>query len=415
MSERRDHAMRSQGQWLLSGLVMLVVAVVAVTSFKASSAQGDKSHSRPVAIAEPAPPKSAGGADARPMALDETAPNSWGTARPAVAAGGFSASEPKVALAQAPRPAPRPNEVGQLFVLEYHVFTTDPDQAGRWVRTLDAFRSDLEWLYEHNFAVVPLRDVFLNRIAAPRGKHPVVLTFDDGTAGQFRFLRQPNGTLRVDPNSAVGVLEAMFTEHPDFGRGGHFGVLPFNCFHVPDEPDQEPYCHAKLRWLDDHGYSVGNHTAGHTDLRDVDDATFTSTIGDAFDWAKAFAPNSSPDILTLPFGDYPDPKKHPEQLRWLHDGFTYEGRHVQLLGVLMVGGGPAPSPVSVLWDPMKVPRIQASDAVLSHWQTYCEANEDLLYTSDGDPDTITVLRDEPPQLQGAFDPDKAAGKQVVVD
>ena len=76
---------------------------------------------------------------------------------------------------------------------------------------------------------------------------------------------------------------------------------------------------AKLRWLDDHGYGVGNHTTGHTDLRDVDDATFKSTIGDAIDWANAAAPHASADILTMPFGNYPDAAKHPEQVRWLHD------------------------------------------------------------------------------------------------
>jgi peptidoglycan/xylan/chitin deacetylase (PgdA/CDA1 family) len=319
------------------------------------------------------------------------------------------------AAASPSRPELPPNEVGQILILEYHVFTTDSTRAGQWVRPIDAFRADLMWLYEHNFAVVPLRDVFLNRVAAPRGKHPVVLTFDDGTAGQFRFLPQPDGTLAVDPSSAIGVLEAMFAQHPDFGRGGHFAVLPFNCFHVPDEPDQEPYCQQKLAWLDAHGYSVGNHTTGHTDLTNVDDDTFKSTIGDAIDWAKAAAPHSSPDILTLPFGNYPDPKKHPEQVGWLREGFTYHGQQVRLLGVLMVGGGPSPSPDSVLWDPLHMRRIQAADAVLASWWAYCEDHEDLLYTSDGDPNTITVRRNQPPQLQGAFDPDKAAGRQIVYD
>jgi hypothetical protein len=56
-----------------------------------------------------------------------------------------------------------------------------------------------------------------------------------------------------------------------------------------------------------------------------------------------------------------------------------------------------------------------ADTVLTHWQAYCEAHEDLLYTSDGNSATITVLRDQPPQLQGAFDPARAAGKRVVVE
>jgi hypothetical protein len=404
---RRDHP-----HWLLSVLLILVVSAVVLNSSRASGAR------RPPLGATQISDDVAGHMAARqavtiPTRPAKTALNATGASDQAVAGGLLSALvAPPTQLM--PRPAQSPNEVGQILILEYHAFTTDPGQAGQWVRTLDAFRADLEWLYEHNFAVVPLRDVFLNRIAAPRGKHPVVLTFDDGTVGQFRFLPQPDGTLRVDPNSAVGVLEAMFAEHPDFGRGGHFAVLPFNCFHVPNAPDQEPLCDAKLRWLEAHGYGVGNHTVGHTDLLDVDDATFKSTIGDAITWAETAVPDSSADILTMPFGNYPDPEKHPEQMRWLRGGFTHEGRQVKLLGALMVGGGPAPSPVSVLWDPVKVPRIQATDAVLSYWQAYCETHEHLLYTSDGDPDTIAVLRDVPPQLQGAFDPSRAAGRRIVL-
>jgi hypothetical protein len=393
--------------------VLTVAVVVALGSLHASGAGRPK--------ARPAQPAGITAGHA-PQALRDVvppAPATIPTVEPTPAAANVAA--PNVPVAQPttmpapPRPAPQPNELGQVLILEYHVFTTDPAQKGQWVRTIDDFRADLEWLYEHDFAVVPLRDVYLNQIAAPRGKHPVVLTFDDGTAGQFRFLPQPDGTLRVDPNSAVGVMEAMFAAHPDFGRGGHFAVLPFNCFHVPDEPDQTPYCQAKLRWLDAHCYGVGNHTTGHTDLRDVDDATFKSTIADAITWADAAAPHASADILTMPFGNYPDAEKHPEQVRWLHDGFAYEGKQVHLLGTLMVGGGLAPSPVSVVWDPYKVPRIQASEDVLAYWRQYCEENEDLLYTSDGDPTTITVPRHPPPQLQGAFAASHAAGRRIVVN
>jgi peptidoglycan/xylan/chitin deacetylase (PgdA/CDA1 family) len=404
---------RNQPGLSLSALLVLAVAVVvALGSLRASGAGRPKPRStQPAGITSGHAPQ---------ISLDAAllAPAAVPTAEPTQATATVAA--PKVAIAQPtmpapPRAAPQPNELGQVLILEYHVFTTDPAQEGQWVRTISDFRADLEWLYEHDFAIVPLRDVYLNQIAAPRGKHPVVLTFDDGTAGQFRFLPQPDGTLRVDPNSAVGVMEAMFAAHPDFGRGGHFAVLPFNCFHVPDEPDQTPYCQAKLRWLDAHGYGVGNHTTGHTDLRDVDDATFKSTIADAITWADAAAPHASADILTMPFGNYPDAEKHPEQVRWLHDGFTYEGKPVHLLGTLMVGGGLAPSPVSVVWNPYKVPRIQASDDVLAYWRHYCEENEDLLYTSDGDPTTITVPRHPPPQLQGAFDASRAAGRRIVMN
>jgi len=53
----------------------------------------------------------------------------------------------------------------------------------------------------------------------------VVLTFDDSSPGQFRYLAQ-NGSTSVDPDCAVGILEAFARRHPDFGLAATFFVLP---------------------------------------------------------------------------------------------------------------------------------------------------------------------------------------------
>ncbi|MER3486326.1 MAG: hypothetical protein C4345_10480, partial [Chloroflexota bacterium] len=118
----------------------------------------------------------------------------------------------------------RPNELGFIPVLEYHNFVEDPKDEAQFARPLDDFRADLRWLYEHDFYVIPLRDLILNRIAAPAGKRPVVLTFDDSYASQFRVLVNADGTWTIDPDSAVGIMEEFFAAHPDFGRGGFFAV-----------------------------------------------------------------------------------------------------------------------------------------------------------------------------------------------
>jgi hypothetical protein len=59
----------------------------------------------------------------------------------------------------------------------------------------------------------------------PVGTTPIVLTFDDSSPGQFRYIQQ-NGVLAIDPKSAIGILEAFTREHPDFGRAATFFVLP---------------------------------------------------------------------------------------------------------------------------------------------------------------------------------------------
>jgi hypothetical protein len=227
-------------------------------------------------------------------------------------------------------------------------------------------------------------------------------------------------------------LEAFYQEHPDFGRGGFFAVLPTEnfCFSwqlEEVEDDQFGYCQQKLAFLQANGYEIGNHTIGHEDLLDVDDDEFVEQLGRAIDAIQALVPEATADIIAMPFGNYPDIKKHKKQRDMLRNGFTYDGRDIQMLGALMVGSEPAYSPVSSEWDPVFISRIQAWDdetkelfpdflgdaTSLDDWFRLFAASPELLYTSDGDPNTITIPDDLPSSLDGTFDESKADGKEVV--
>lgn len=316
----------------------------------------------------------------------------------------------------------KPNELGKIPILEYHQIVTDPKKEAEFVRTAAHFQQDLEWLYEHNFYVVPLRDILLNQIAAPPGKHPVALTFDDSTTGQFRYIKGSDGTLTIDPNSAVGVMEAMFAKHPDFGRGGIFFTLPNNCFDWDgdgSQPDQTPYCKQKLEWLLAHGYEIGDHTLDHADILNVDDATFKKEVGGGIVALKQIVPNATIDILALPFGNYPDKDKHPEQREWLKDGFEYDGTQIKLLGLMEVGAEPAASPASADWDPEAIPRIQAFNqnvfnewGGLDTWFPEMANGSDWLYTSDGNAQTITIPNNPSAQLP-ALSQIQVGSKKVI--
>ena len=307
------------------------------------------------------------------------------------------------------------NELGYIPVLEYHAFTNDPAAEEQFTRLFDDFFVDLQWLYDHDFYVIPLTDFVRNDIEAPAGKHPVILTFDDSTSSQFLFIRDDNGELVPDPNSAVGMMEAFFAAHPDFGRGGFFAVLPFNCFSIPNHEDQAELCGQKLAWLIDHGYEVGNHTMGHTSLGDISDETFKSEIAGAFQWLDDHAPGHHGQMLVIPFGRYPDRDLHPEQRDMLENGFQYDGEDYRIEAAFMVGADPSPSPSSTLWDPTYIPRIQAFDEELARWLPRMESGEVVLYTSDGNPDTISVPDSLPPLLEGELDPDVIAanGKTLI--
>lgn len=312
----------------------------------------------------------------------------------------------------------QPNELGAIPVLQYHVFVTDETKMDAFTTTIDRFTAQLQWLYDHNFFLISMESFISNRIAAPPGRHPVVLTFDDASPGQFRLIPGPDGTLIPDPQSAVGALEAFIALHPDFGRGGFFAVLPFNCFALPAEPDQLPYCKRKLAWLAERGYEVGNHTLGHQDLRDVTDDVFVEEVGGAALWVSEHvpAPGALGDVIVMPYGNYPDADLHQEQRRMMRDGFELDGRTIRIRAAFMVGAEPSVAPSSLLWDPIFISRIQTSDEVLDHWFEAFADGDVILYVSDGHPGTVVLPSPLPSQLEAELDPDLIAGleKKLVI-
>ncbi|MBA2288991.1 MAG: polysaccharide deacetylase family protein [Chloroflexia bacterium] len=311
----------------------------------------------------------------------------------------------------------QPNELGVIPILQYHLFTTDPSAEDYLTRPIDDFRADLQWLYDHDFHVISMSDRVRDEISAPAGKHPVVLSFDDSGASQFRMIEQPDGSLVIDPNSAVGAMELFFSTHPDFGRGAFFAILNFNCFANPTEPDQWQYCDRKVQWLADNGYEIGNHTIDHQDLLDISDEEFQRQLGEAWAWIEQNVPEAGqlPSVIAMPYGNYPDGDLHQAQRDMLRDGFMHQGEWRVMEGSLMVGSEPAPSPSSATWDKVWIPRIQAFDDELARWLPMFENGGVILYTSDGNPDTVMIPDPLPTWLDGTLDPDliAASGKTLV--
>lgn len=307
-----------------------------------------------------------------------------------------------------------PNELGVIPILEYHDIVPSRKEEGQFARTRADFRADLQWLYDHNFYVVPVAYIIRNQIRAPAGKHPVAITFDDSYASQFRFLTNKDGSTKIDPISAVGIMEKFFGEHPDFGRTAFFAIIPTFCFDwtaTSSEPEQTPYCGAKISWLLDHGYEVGNHSLSHLDLFETDDATFKEQIAGAVIALQKFDKRVDANIVAMPFGIYPNPETRSRQRTWLRYGMTYKERRFKMIGCLMVGSDPSVSPVSSAWDPLFIQRVQAFDKdanvagarTLPEWFELFELRPQWLYTSDGNSKTITVPYKLPDTLQGTLD------------
>ena len=212
----------------------------------------------------------------------------------------------------------------------------DPIPAGDdYARTPAQFRADLARLDRAGYTSIAMRDLVAGRIDVPAGRTPVVLTFDDSSESQFRQL--PDGS--VDPDSAVGILNAFAESHPEFGRHAIF-YANANLF------DQKGLAKHKLDELIAWGYEIGNHTYSHANLSQLDAAGAQAQIGRMAALLKELEPDYTVTGFALPFGAMP----HAETLALRG---SYRGVPYRYTSDVLVGAEPAPSPFAKRFDPLR--------------------------------------------------------------
>lgn len=267
------------------------------------------------------------------------------------------------------------DELGQVPVLMYHRLTTQPTSV--YDRTPDGYRAELERLADEGYVPVTATEYATGRIDIPAGRHPVVLTFDDGDPTQFAL--GPDGA--PVPGTAVAVLLEVAARHP--------GFRPVASLYVNAAPFGTQDGKGVLPWLRDHGFEVGNHTQQHTNLSAAGDEQVQEAIAAGQREIQGAVPDYRVSSLALPFGAAP--ANGPLAQRGASGGTTYEHACV-----LLVGAGPAPSPFSADFDPLNVPRIRSQDASGDEaafgsvsWLDQLAANPAARYTSDGVADRIS--------------------------
>jgi hypothetical protein len=295
------------------------------------------------------------------------------------------------------RQSSKPNELGRVLILEYHLVE---QRETRWARSVQDFKRDLQQLYQGGYRTLALGDYIDGKIALPDGTHPVILTFDDSSPGQFSYIVQ-NGKKEIDPDCAVGIMIDFARLHPDFGRKAVFFVLPGAA-----EPHrlfgQPEYEGEKLRELAAMGFEIGNHTLWHANLGKYGALTVKKQLALAVQAIQRFAPGYHIRALALPFGVYPkDPSLAVEG--------SYEGTSYHNDAILRVSGGPAPSPYSRHCDLLHLPRIQVTGGALKSWLDHFSTHPEDVFTSDGNAATVTFPRN----LAGEFDAQRFAGFRPI--
>jgi peptidoglycan/xylan/chitin deacetylase (PgdA/CDA1 family) len=268
-----------------------------------------------------------------------------------------------------------PNTQGSILVLVYHAIGRPED---RWRRTPENLRSDLEYMVAHGYYPVNLIDLATGNLGyVPSGRRPIVLTFDDSSAGHFRYLEDGS----IDPDCAVGVLLEM---HEKYGEDWPLRATFFVLLRNADEPGaplfrQPDSAIQKVRTLVDWGFEVGSHTITHPTLNEITDEEVKWELAVSKARIEALIPGYTVRSLALPNGIYPSDKSLVEEGHSESANSSYRYEAAVRLGAL-----PCPSPFSSDFDPYAIPRIQAIQSQLDQWFSYYETHPERYYVSGGD-------------------------------
>lgn len=279
----------------------------------------------------------------------------WFTLFPVALGAALGPSRP-VAAQESARVA---NEMGRIPVLEYHLIG---ERESRWSRHWQRFQRDLELLHARGYRPISVRQLVSGAIDLPAGLSPVVITFDDASPGQFRYIEE-NGQLRVDPKSAVGIWDAFAAKHPEWKGKGVFCVLTaaseghalFGEKGIQGQRSE--WRHRKVRHLVENGYEICNHTLWHANLKQMSPAVAREQIARAQLAIDSAVPGHAPRTFALPLGQWPEDRSLLQRGSWTD---PKSGRTVryEIDAILMVAGGPARSPKDSLFDPLRIPRVQ---------------------------------------------------------
>jgi len=248
--------------------------------------------------------------------------------------------------------------LGKVPVLMVHLVA---DTDAMWTITKARFRHTLETLYAHGYRPITVAQLIDRRIDVPAGRRPVVFTFDDASASQFRYLER-NGQLEVDPESAVGIWLAFSRQHPDWKPRATFCLLSgaeagrsfFGNKGI--EGQQTEWRFAKLQFLHAQGFELCNHTLWHANLAKYPDAFVQEQIARGQLAIDSAVPGYTVRTFALPLGVWPRNRALAQRGEWT-DPKTGVVTRYAYDAILEVAGGPSASPFDSTFNPHAIKRF----------------------------------------------------------
>lgn len=275
-----------------------------------------------------------------------------------------------------------PNANGRVPILEYHLVS---DKDTRWGRSVEHFRRDLELLYQRGYRPVTVAQFIDGKYDIPSGMTPVVFTFDDSSPGQFRYIEK-NGTLEVDPASAVGIWLDFHRAHPDWGKRATFCLLPgaaaghafFGDRGI--EGQKSAWRLQKVKFLAEQGFELCNHTLWHANLAKYSDAVVQEQIARGVLAIDSAVAGYKVRTFALPLGIWPKNRALAKSGVWRNPKNGQEVRY-NFDAILEVSGPAAHNPTSAKFNPLSLPRIQIMGTELEKTLDDLDKRNDRLVTA----------------------------------
>ena len=198
------------------------------------------------------------------------------------------------------------NELNSVPILMYHrvygmtnaetSYTGGNVDVDGYNRTSEAFENDLRTYYEQGYRMMRLDDFVDGYIDVEFGYSPVILTFDDGIRDVVLEGWNADGSPIFDSTCAIGILEKIKGEYPDFNVTATFFVNE-SLFGNGEEDDRKV-----MKWMVDNGYDIGNHTRDHVKLGDLGADEIEKQVGAMYKKLDEIIPGQYVNIVALPFG-----------------------------------------------------------------------------------------------------------------
>jgi hypothetical protein len=269
-----------------------------------------------------------------------------------------------------------PNELGKIPILTYHKIS---DEDTEYTRSRESFAKDLVLLKKHGFYPVSLAELRSGKITAPKGKIPLLITFDDSSESQFKY--EADGSLT--PGCGVEIMARFQKQNPDFPLKGVFFVLP-KAQYPNNFFGQSDKIGAKLKYLTGKGFEIGSHTLWHANLKKYR-KKIEEQLGLGTAEIQKYLKGYTVHSFALPYGIFP-PKEYEPRLR----AGSYKGKSYKHDMIFDYSNALSTSVYDAKFDRYHIHRLHGNEATLTKLFKRVTKERHIFFISDGDPLTVTV-------------------------